>query len=351
MVGLDPSGADMILKNADDKSSQIAQLEEMLKTSDPTLRQRIEHELRIVRAGIKGEKESAYEIDFYFRNNKRVVVLHDLRIELNDRVAQIDHLVINPFHRFYVLETKHFAHGLKINEHGEFLRWNDWRKTYEGMPSPVEQNAKHVRVLKDALQEVGMKRPAAILPFVLVSPSARIDRAPGVQAPEVVKADQFLKAYEADLDTFDKDVGGLFGGVARALFGSSAEEIGTKLVEMHRPINIDYEARFLGPNKTAFQRRSSDQVAPARPERHGMSPKAEGRAQGPKCKACSSTELTVEYGKFGYYFKCQNCIANTAIKIGCGVDGHKERIRKQGTQFFRECSQCGSSSLFFENAS
>ncbi|MBU3989242.1 MAG: hypothetical protein KJ702_08030, partial [Gammaproteobacteria bacterium] len=46
---------------------------------------------------------------------------------------------------------------------------------------------------------------------------------------------------------------------------------------------------------------------------------------------------------------CAACEGNTPIKLGCGVDGHKERIRKEGRKFYRECTECKSSSLFFEN--
>jgi hypothetical protein len=340
----------MILKNADDKSQQLRQLEEMLTTADPSFRQRIEHEIRVLRAGIKGEKESAYEIDFHFKNSKSTVVIHDLRLEVNDRIAQIDHLVIQRFHRFYVLETKHFAHGLKINECGEFLRWNDWRKVYEGMPSPVEQNNKHAAVLRDALSQVGMKRPAAVVSFVLVSPSARIDRGAARDVPEVVKADQFFKAYDADLDASIETAGiKNFGTLARVAFGATAEEIGRKLIAMHRPITVDYSSRFAAPNKTAFSRRASDRVASSVQAPVSVRIGAARAESAPKCKACSSADLKVEYGQYGYYFKCQKCSSNTAIKIGCGIDGHKERIRKRGNQFFRECSGCGSSSVFFEN--
>lgn len=58
----------------------------------------------------------------------------------------------------------------------------------------------------------------------------------------------------------------------------------------------------------------------------------------------------MQYGKYGYYFKCADCDGNTPIKIGCGHDGHKERIRKDGVKFFRECEQCKTSSLYFVNS-
>ena len=67
------------------------------------------------------------------------------------------------------------------------------------------------------------------------------------------------------------------------------------------------------------------------------------------CKACGSSQLTIEYGKFGYYFKCKACEANTALKIGCEVPGHKEKIRKSKLTFYRECEHCVSSTIFYVN--
>lgn len=72
-------------------------------------------------------------------------------------------------------------------------------------------------------------------------------------------------------------------------------------------------------------------------------------AAGHVCRACSSANLAIEYGKYGYYFKCRDCLGNTPIKLGCGHAGHKERLRKEGPKFFRECAECKTSLAFFQN--
>lgn len=64
----------MILKSADDKASSIAQLELLLSTGrvpEPQ-RKHVEKEARLIKAGIKGETEAAYLIDFYLKDSKRV---------------------------------------------------------------------------------------------------------------------------------------------------------------------------------------------------------------------------------------------------------------------------------------
>lgn len=67
-------------------------------------------------------------------------------------VAQIDHLSIHRTYRFFVLEPKHVSHGLKITESVEFMRWNDWKKSYEGMPSPLQQNERHAALPRKAIE-------------------------------------------------------------------------------------------------------------------------------------------------------------------------------------------------------
>jgi hypothetical protein len=56
-----------------------------------------------------------------YKDSKNWVIIHDLRIEYGGLVAQIDHLLINRFLDFYVLETKHYSQGVKVTERGEFL--------------------------------------------------------------------------------------------------------------------------------------------------------------------------------------------------------------------------------------
>jgi hypothetical protein len=61
----------MIVKKMDSKEEEIIELETFLK-SRLTSHQRfsIERELKAMRSGVYGEKDSAYYIDFYFGNSK-----------------------------------------------------------------------------------------------------------------------------------------------------------------------------------------------------------------------------------------------------------------------------------------
>jgi hypothetical protein len=369
----------MICKNADSKAEAIATLEDLLARATPDKKALIERELRIMRAGIKGEQEAAYLIDFQLKESKNTAVIHDLRVQLGDgRVAQIDHLLIHRTLRFYILETKHFSHGIKITDEGEFLRWNDWKKTYEGIPSPIEQNERHAAVLRTLLSKLGMGEPK-IESMILIAPQARIDRSKRFDSAKVVKADQFLTAMQKNLD--NTNIFGLLGGLAKASFSESIGDIAKKLIRLHRPITIDYAARFGmagsssipgAPPLSAAQFGHSTrapvpaavQVAPA-PSVAGMEAQF-GRSASPlpnttpalqppaiisprSCRKCQGMDVSIEYGKYGYYFKCASCDGNTPIKLGCSEEGHKERLRKDGLRFYRECAECQSSTMFFTN--
>lgn len=322
----------MILKQADSKDGQIAQLEQLLTIAPAEKRDIIERELRTVRAGLKGEQEAAYLIDFDLKETSKTGIIHDLRMEVGGRVAQIDHLLIHRTLNIFVLETKHFNAGMKITEDGEFLRWNQYKNRFEGMPSPLAQNERHIAVLKDAFKQIemptrlGIRLSPVFHSYVLVSPNSRIDRPKNFDTSRIVKADMVLKTLEKQLDK--EGVLETLGSVSRFISKDTLEDIGRKLVALHQPVSFDYAARF----GIVKEESVSLNLKPAN-----------------QCRGCGSGDLSVEYGRYGYYFKCRTCEGNTPIKIGCGHPGHKERIRKERLNFYRECKDCGTSSLFFVN--
>jgi len=338
----------MLLKSADRKDEQIAELERLASIAPADRRAKIEQALRAVRAGLKAEQEAAYFIDFHLKDSKNTLVIHDLRLDVGGRVAQIDHLLLHRSLTAFVLETKSFHAGVKITDDGEFLRWNDYKKTYEGMASPVAQNERHVGVLKDAFKQLdmptrlGMRLSPTFEPYVLVSPNSRVDRPKKHETSRVLKADMLIDAIGK---RFEKE-GVLETVAAMAKFVSTDTllDIGRQLVRRHQPIKFDYAAKF-GLSGMAATTSVVEEPAPA-----AYVADREQTTEKPRCRNCSSEKLSIQYGKYGYYFKCADCDGNTPIKIGCGKEGHKERIRKEGLKFFRECEQCNSSVLYFVNS-
>lgn len=100
----------MIYKEVDNKEPILAALEKMLALAGPEKKAQLEHALRIMRAGIRAERDSAWLIDSHLKDSTRTAVIHDLRLVADDgQVAQLDHLLVHRMGRFTILDTRHFV--------------------------------------------------------------------------------------------------------------------------------------------------------------------------------------------------------------------------------------------------
>lgn len=348
-------GETMLIKEADDQSAHIRDLEQAAKGQNAKAKQAA-IELRIRKAGIRGERDSAYLIDFHYAKSPNWAVIHDLRLEHDGRVAQIDHLMIDRWLDVYVLETKQFHAGIKITENGEFLRWNSYKSTYEGMASPLEQNERHIEVLREVMSQLelpsrlGIRITPRLQSFVLVASDARIMRPRKFDTSRVIKADLLKKAIWRDIEK-ESGLVGLLRTAAKVVSSETLEQVAHQLAARHRPLNGSVHPTTQppvppptsGPVKSARQRK--EPVFTATPI--STAPSRQSPA-GPECKKCAEQLGHILCGKFGYYFKCDACGTNTAIRFTC-QEGHKPRLRKAGKHFYRECAECESSELFHQN--
>lgn len=241
----------MLLKTADDKSKRIALLEELQKSSLLDSRQKdwLRDELRKLNAGIKGEKAAAFYLDGHYKDAQNNVVLHDLRLVVDDEVAQIDHLVINRTGYIVLIETKNYSGDLEVNAHGEFtVRYGQDRY---GIPSPFEQSRRHARILGKLLERLEISTRTDKLPdfhnVVMMHPQAIIQR-PDPKAFDtsfLIKADQFPAWHE-------KLVNGMgTGSVFKALLNVRSQDTiktwGEKLKRQHRPADLLALPDFMKP--------------------------------------------------------------------------------------------------------
>ncbi|MBL8256707.1 MAG: NERD domain-containing protein [Pseudoxanthomonas mexicana] len=331
----------MLIKKADDKQDLLAELER--QGSEPGVKAKHAREdFHRMRAGIKGEQESAYHIDFHYGDtNRNWFVLHDLRLEHAGRVAQIDHLLVNRFMEFYVLESKHFNDGVRITGSGDFERWNGYRKAYEGMPSPLEQNERHIQVLRDVVRGIelptrlGVRLEPRFHSLILISASARIKTSRGFDASRVIKTDQLKQSIQRDIQT--EGVMASLASMAKIVSRDTAEFVARRLAACHRPLQRACPPRPPVPPPL-----------PAAVPAVEAAPAMTDATPGPVCKACQKNAGSIEYGKYGYYFKCAACGTNTGIRFTC-QPGHAPRLRKRGDDFLRDCPQCGTSTSFHSN--
>lgn len=242
----------MLIKPAQDRARDLEVLERLASTPGIAAAtvERIRQEMRNIRAGQKGEAEAAYEIGFHFGSSRNWAVIHDLRLEFQGRVAQIDHLLINRCLDAWVCESKHFSEGVSINEAGEFTAFYA-RRAY-GVPSPLEQNRKHVAVLQAVFgsgivqlpTRLGLALAPNVKSVVLVSKGARITRpkarVDGID--QVIKSDQLRSLIDKDVDR--ASVAATLLSVTKIVGPETLEAFARQIAGLHRPIEFNWAAKF-----------------------------------------------------------------------------------------------------------
>ncbi len=233
----------MLIKSADDRSEDIAELNALLAEPKLTLTQkkRIQEELLNLEKGAWGEQQAAYFLDFHFDKYKNTIILHDLRLVLsNGKTAQIDHLIINRWLDIYVLESKNW-NQLTVDETGACTTWNG---RIIGVESPLEQCRRHADVLTRTFQVDPQLKALAprqnIMCRVLVAPRCHLK---AVHHQEwYVKADAFHSVWEQEFDseTVVKSVMSLTRIVSR----ETLMKIGHTLVELHNPGRRNWREKF-----------------------------------------------------------------------------------------------------------
>lgn len=239
----------MLIKSADDRESDIKILESLLNhpSASASTKRNIEKEIKAIRSGVKGEKDAAYQIEYYYGNGKNWAVIHDLRIEHKGRVAQIDHLLINRLMEIWVCESKHFNQGVSINEQGEFVSFFG-AKAF-GIPSPLEQNRRHCLLLQEAFDDgavelerrLGFAIKPVIKSLVLVSSKVRITR-PSLSFPgldEIVKVDQIKAILDKAMDNDNNPL-----SLAKLVSSETLKAFAERLVALHKPHQFNWPGKF-----------------------------------------------------------------------------------------------------------
>lgn len=235
----------MILKDADGRDDDLADLEALLLL-DLSDRQRsaVEREIHNVRQGERGERDSAHYVDHFFHDSENTVVIHDLRLELENEVAQIDHLLLTRFRMAYVIETKNYGGRLYRTEGGN---WKAYYGAGKGVgydiASPTEQARRHCKSLKRWFAANGLTVFDQVEPVVMIPPDKQKPKLGGADADfTFIKADNLRLWWEES-----RDVGGALGSlwrVATRLSLAELERIGAGLVADHVPLQRDWRARF-----------------------------------------------------------------------------------------------------------
>lgn len=255
----------MIIKKKDNSQEQIDYLTDLLERDfSDKKKSLIERELKCLHSGNKGEGSSSYYLDFDFKKSKNWIVIHDLRIEHDGDVAQIDHLVIGRFMDVYVLESKNFNSGVIISDEGDFSFF--YKNRPVAIPSPIAQNERHIKLLDRFLidknllpKRLGITIKPKYRNFVLISPSSRLTKPKKglYDCSSVMKSDKFLERFKQDLKN-DNTLEDMIS-ISKVISQDSLKVFAKKLAVFHKPIAIDYAAKF-GLNKEASNKVKSSVV-------------------------------------------------------------------------------------------
>lgn len=301
---------------------------------------------RMEQAGDAAEKQMAFYLRRRYADDRDVRVFNDLRVERQDEVAQIDHLVLHK-HGMIIVESKSVTGEVHINPQLEFVRVFGRKRT--GMPSPIQQAGRQGALLRQLLvdhkEELRRKKLLGLVQggfqhcpiqvLVAISDQGIIKR-PKKNIPELHKADQIVDQVEAIIDRH-----------RRAAKVTTPDDGDWGIYAFH-PEELDRVTEFLIARHVEPASRASTESEPADKP---VAPADAAPATMPTylCTHCHSTNIEVRFGR-SYYFKCLDCDGNTAIKNACRSCGGTTKTKKRGPEFSAVCNSCGHEDLFFRNS-
>lgn len=194
----------IFIKDFDKKNLTISELEKLkATTNDEDVLERINRDIMYLKAGLVGEKNVYYELKNSFLP---IVCFHDLYIQHEDYEAQIDFLIItNKF--ICILETKKLSGDIVVNDSGDFIRQikNSKGKIIkkEGIYSPITQNERHVRIVKDLLIKNNIIKNCPVISMVVMAnPKSIVNTryAPQNVKRQLIKYDQISRKLRSLLN-------------------------------------------------------------------------------------------------------------------------------------------------------
>ena len=232
----------MILKEIDSIKNKVKILEQLSSTASTKQKYLIDKELHAIKKGYDGEKQNAFHIDYYFRDSKNYVVLHDIRITHNDLIFQTDHLVISRL-GIFVVESKNYSGTLIINNGNYEVEYKT--KTIQ-IESPIYQNERHKFGLEKIFKDLKIlpKRfdvlsDPLIYNKVMVSNDTKIK---GDIPIEIVRPGQFYDIVTREDSSLNPLK--MISLLSKVLGENEIIELANKILSMHKPLEIDYTKKY-----------------------------------------------------------------------------------------------------------
>ncbi|WP_368235743.1 NERD domain-containing protein [Clostridium perfringens] len=228
------------LKEFTENNKQLEDLKILSEKVYGEKKKLIDRDIMYLTYGMEGEKNVSYEIK---NSYIPMLVLHDIRIEDGESVAQMDYILITKSF-ILVLETKALSGDITVNESGEFIRYfkNRAGKVYrkEGIYSPVAQNERHVRILTEYLKKNKIIKKYPIYSCVVIANSKSVInkyKAPKEIQSQIIKYDQLTSFIKEKLNYHKIKQDFKF-------LDKVEYSIGKFLLENNKPIEFDYYKKY-----------------------------------------------------------------------------------------------------------
>ncbi|MBE1446070.1 HRDC domain-containing protein [Paenibacillus sp. OAS669] len=228
----------IFVKDFSKENHQMSALNDLLdRLVDGEKKETIERDIKFLKYGLDGENNVYFELKNSFLP---ILCLHDIRIEYEDYVAQLDFVIIS--NKFTcILETKKLSGNISIDQDGNFVRTmkNRYGKEYkEGIYSPITQNKRHVDILKHVFsKELKINNMPILSLVVMANPKTIIKKykCPAEIENTFIKYDQI----KVTLEKYQNDKANQYDLAEKDML-----EIANLLVRLNTPIDMDFEAKY-----------------------------------------------------------------------------------------------------------
>lgn len=287
-------------------------------------------------AGQQQEQDVAFYLRRAFKEHKQVFVINDFSFSHNNENAQIDHLIVYPF-GFILIESKSITGEVKVNKLGEWTRSHG--KKWSGMASPIKQVELQQKLLGEYLHEhrakilsrlLGIKQQSFRMRswhnLCAVSSNAIVERdsMPKEISNQIIKSEFLADKVNELMNLKHKVVSALTLDTRPDFSDGELKSITSFLL---KPANFDSEVEPLRKEASIAEDTSSHYQAVIH------------------CKKCGeASELTAQYGRYGYYVNCAKCDTNTSMKMPCNSCNSKNtKVSKRKTVYSLKCLDCNKS--------
>lgn len=182
-------------------------------------------------------------LDDTFGTDPNVAVFHDLRLQTDMGVGQIDHLLVTRYLDVFIIESRHYGDELRVTEQEEFIAsYTDGMKI--GIRSPVNQLRRNLVALQAVFKrlELPKKFGEVLIPefhrYVVLNPETKLINQSSVKdgyfiAPKVLVRTVYKAAHRSI--------------IARALHSvtpAQLKEMMRLVSRWHAPTEVDFISKY-----------------------------------------------------------------------------------------------------------